>query len=126
MRYTGEKGICLTIPESHVRQDDSKEKNFFRSPDRVFHMNGAWYFATREGDQGPYPSEVQAQLEIKRFITEKTELAHFQQAREDERLRSSLRVEGAEDKYTIEFIPSHELPRMRPSKRPLSKRKVHI
>ena len=126
MRYTGEKGICLTNSESHVRHDDSKEKSFFRSPDRVFHMNGEWYFATREGDHGPYPSEVQAQLEIKRFITEKTELAHFQKAREDQRLRSSMRVEGSDDKQAIELIPSHELPRMRPSQRPLSKRKVHI
>ena len=67
-----------------MRQDDHEKKCYFRSSDRVFRMNGHWYFATREGDKGPFQSELNAHAEIKRFITEKTELAHFQQTREDE------------------------------------------
>ena len=113
-----------------MRQDDTEKKSFFRSADRVFHMNGAWYFSTREGEEGPYASEVQAQLEIKRFILEKTELAQFQKAREKQRCHSALRVKSdkdeVEDEDLIDLIPSRDWPRRRPQQRVLSKRKVHI
>ena len=78
-----------------MRRDDAEKRNYFRSPERVFRLNGAWYFATREGEQGPFDSEGQALMEIERFIAEKTELAQFQRKREDARLRSSMRVKRA-------------------------------
>ncbi len=45
-------------------------------------MNGAWFFAAREGDQGPFPSHREAEVEVERFICAKTELANFQNQRE--------------------------------------------
>jgi len=68
---------------AHMRKDDKQDKTYFRSADRVFNLNGRWYFSTREGEQGPFASERQAQFEIARFITEKTDLAHFQREREE-------------------------------------------
>ncbi len=65
-----------------MRHDDHNNKRFFRSPERVFHMNGAWFFAAREGDQGPYPSHNEAEREVARYILEKTELDSFQRQRE--------------------------------------------
>ncbi len=65
-----------------MRHTDQAQKHYFRAPERVFHMNGAWFFAAREGDQGPYPSHREAELEVARFICAKTELANFQNQRE--------------------------------------------
>ena len=107
-----------------MRQDDRDTKSFFRSSDRVFHMNGSWYFATREGDEGPYPSEVQAQAEIRRFITEKTELAHFQKAREEERM--GVEHEDIDSLPTIEVVATSDMPTQRPVKLMLAERKLHI
>ena len=45
-------------------------------------MNGAWFIAAREGDQGPFPSHREAEVEVARFIGAKTELANFQSQRE--------------------------------------------
>ncbi|XOV84259.1 MAG: DUF6316 family protein [bacterium] len=104
-----------------MRQDDHEKKCYFRSSDRVFHMNGAWFFATREGDQGPFPSEACAQDEIDRFITEKTELAHFQKAREAERARNGPRAG-----QKLELVALDERPVLRkPVYKPVQ-RKVHI
>ncbi len=68
-----------------MRHDDHSDKRYFRSPERVFHMNGAWFFAAREGDQGPFPSHTEAEREVDRFILEKTELGSFQRQRERKR-----------------------------------------
>ena len=65
-----------------MRQDDHENKRYFRSTDRVFHSNGAWYFITREGEEGPFPTECEAQAGVQRFITSRTELAQFQAKRE--------------------------------------------
>ena len=85
----------------------------------MFCMNGSWYFATREGEQGPYPSEQQAQMEIVRFIAEKTELAGFQKARE----ASHACLGNAQ---TLELVQLDDRPRIRPSEPQLLKREVHI
>ena len=84
-------------------------------------MNGCWYFATREGDQGPFRSEVSAKAEIKRFIMEKTELAHFQKTREAERANS--RPIAAQK---LELVALDERPLLRPQHYPRLQRKVHI
>jgi predicted ATPase len=109
-----------------VRRDDAEKKNYFRSPERVFRMNGAWYFATREGEQGPFASELEALKEIKRFITEKTELAQFQRKREDERLRSSMRVKETDPVRRGEVISSRDLPSKWPVPPLLVERAVSI
>lgn len=44
-------------------------------------MNGAWYFLTREGDEGPYPTRAAAERETRRFTMEVTTLSGFQESR---------------------------------------------
>lgn len=109
-----------------MRHDDHDKKSYFRSPDRVFQINGAWYFATREGDQGPFASEAQAQMEIERLITKKTELARFQKARELARQRKRSRVKNDERDQGILLLSSRDMPTMRPAVRKPVKRKVSI
>ena len=104
-----------------MRQDDHEKKCHFRSSDRVFHMNGCWYFATREGDQGPFQSEVNAKAEIKRFLTEKTELAHFQKTREDERANGAPVAA-----QKLELVALDERPMLRRQSHEPRQRKVHI
>ena len=84
-------------------------------------MNGSWYFATREGDKGPYPSEQQAQAEICRFISEKTELAKFQKAREAQHARSLASIT-----QKLELVMPDDRPRIRQSQPALAQRKVYI
>lgn len=63
-----------------MRRDDRKSKTYFRS-ERIFCMNGSWYFATREGEQGPFFSRTRAEDALKRFLGDKRELAAFQESR---------------------------------------------
>jgi len=49
----------------------------FRSG-RLFNVGSEWYFATREGDRGPFPSREEAEATLTLFLREK--------ATEDERL----------------------------------------
>jgi hypothetical protein len=63
------------------RRDDRTEKTYFRS-ERVFAMNGQWYFGSREGDHGPFRTPDLARAALTRFISEKVELDRFQKSRE--------------------------------------------
>jgi hypothetical protein len=63
------------------RREDNEDKTYFRS-DRLFSMNGQWYFSTREGDCGPFASREVAHAALARFIHEKIELDSFQKSRE--------------------------------------------
>ena len=65
------------------RRDDPADKRFFRASERVFRMNEAWFFAAREGDQGPYASEGEALMEMQRYIETRVQLARFQEEREE-------------------------------------------
>jgi len=94
-----------------MRQDDQKTKTYFRSADRVFNLNGRWYFSTREGEQGPFATEQQAQYEIARFLTEKSDLESFQNHREEKRKNSV-----SADVYTFTgrpFAQHKQAPRLR-------------
>jgi len=62
------------------RREDQKDKTYFRS-ERIFCMNGQWYFCTREGDYGPYGSKDIAERALKRFVNDKVELDGFQRSR---------------------------------------------
>ena len=57
-----------------MRATDPKGKTFFRSGDRVFSLNGQWYFQTREHDHGPFANRTTAELELERYVSE---MAHF-------------------------------------------------
>ena len=63
------------------RKNDKADQPYFRS-DRLFFMNGKWYFASREGDMGPYVTREYAERMLARFLLEKVELASFQESRE--------------------------------------------
>ena len=47
--------------------DPQQSRSFFRAADRFFKQNEDWYFATREGDQGPFPNERVARSEYGTF-----------------------------------------------------------
>ncbi len=66
-----------------MRVEDPRESNkrYFRAGKRVFSLNGAWYFTTREGERGPYPSPGEADLQLRRYKEEMCELQSFQKSR---------------------------------------------
>ncbi len=53
-----------------MRQSDGIDdiRTFFRASERYFQADGMWYFAAREGDQGPYRSRKTAEREVHAFI----------------------------------------------------------
>ncbi len=53
-----------------MRKDDATESTQFRSGDRVFCLNGQWFFQTREQDHGPFPSRGAATAELERYVNE--------------------------------------------------------
>ena len=65
------------------RREDHEDKTYFRS-ERVFGMNGQWYFSAREGDCGPFGTPALASAALARFIVEKVELDGFQKSREQQ------------------------------------------
>jgi len=79
-------------------------------------MNGSWYFVTREGEEGPYPSECEAQIEVARYISEQTELANFQSSREEKQAKERK----------LALVTPYNRPRIRPSEPLLLKRKVYL
>ena len=66
-----------------MRVEDPRESNkrYFRAGKRMFSLNGAWYFTTREGERGPYPSPEEADLQLRRYKEEMSELQSFQKSR---------------------------------------------
>lgn len=40
----------------------------FRVASRIFRLNDAWYFSSREGEQGPFKSESDAKKELETYI----------------------------------------------------------
>ena len=91
-----------------MRKEDTKDskKSFFRARDRMFKLSEAWYFGTREGDQGPFRTRERAVREISRYVAERQDLRTFQKAREDHRPRLpfGLVVEDSE----LELLPLDE------------------
>jgi uncharacterized protein DUF6316 len=63
-----------------MRRSDPDNKTYFRSQ-RIFCTNGQWYFATREGEHGPYSSRSRAEAALATFVNEKVELDRFQESR---------------------------------------------
>ncbi len=79
------------------------ERTYFRSGTRVFNLNGAWYFATREGNQGPFPSKADAQRQALQFANDcvswHTLSAERANAAEKKRLRSARDVRSASPRF---------------------------
>jgi hypothetical protein len=53
-----------------MRRNDQDDPTYFRSGDRVFCLNGKWYYQTRETDHGPYPTRNAAEHDLQRYINE--------------------------------------------------------
>jgi Domain of unknown function (DUF6316) len=66
-----------------MRVEDPRDNNkrYFRANKRVFVLNGSWFFSTREGEVGPFPSAEVAAKELERFKLEMSELKRFQSTR---------------------------------------------
>ncbi len=60
-----------------MRKSDAQDSTYFRSGDRVFCMNGSWFYQTREADHGPFPTREAALVDLKRYIDE---MAFFEDA----------------------------------------------
>ncbi|MDA1074089.1 MAG: DUF6316 family protein [Proteobacteria bacterium] len=53
--------------------DTGENVVYFRASSRLFTLNSDWYFASREGDQGPFATPVKAEQELSIFL----ELSNF-------------------------------------------------
>ena len=55
-----------------MRKSDGNDKDItiFRSGDRVFCLNGRWFYQTREADHGPFASREAAERDLTRYIEE--------------------------------------------------------
>jgi len=67
-----------------MRRTDPRDstRRYFRSAERYVCIDGSWYFATREGDCGPFPTKKVAVREMERYLAECRALSRFQNARE--------------------------------------------
>ncbi len=80
-----------------MRVEDPRDstKRYFRSNKRVFVLNGAWYYSTREGEKGPFPTAKKAEQELERFKAEMSDLQKFQKNRETEKQDRNIQAEMA-------------------------------
>ena len=51
-----------------TEQQGATHDNLQSSGDRVSEENGAWYFSSRDGKQGPFGSEDEARDELKAYV----------------------------------------------------------
>ena len=89
-----------------MRRTDSEHTNrrYFRTQERVFSMNGQWYFTAREGDIGPFRTREVALKEVARYAREREDLDSFQNARQSQRHRSdgpALQILPKEDELNL-------------------------
>ncbi len=73
------------------RRTDNASRHFYRS-DRYFRQNGQWYFATREGEYGPYATHAAAEHALDLYLAERSQLARFQKLREREARLEQVRA----------------------------------
>ena len=98
--------------DADVRRDDQNERTYFRS-ERIIASNGQWFFATREGDQGPFRSRIAAEQALVRFVNEKVELAGFQKSRVAPPV---LKPAPKKQPVTLELVPlERETPTIEPA-----------
>ena len=51
------------------KNDQDTKKTHFRAQSRVFALaNDAWYFSSREGNYGPFPTEAEAKKKLEVYI----------------------------------------------------------
>ena len=51
------------------RQSDSQANaDFSRAPSRTYERDGQWYYASREGEFGPFASEAEAVEDMEAYV----------------------------------------------------------
>ena len=50
-----------------MRNSDDRPVDHDRSATRYYQRDGVWYYATREGEHGPYPSREDAEDDARRY-----------------------------------------------------------
>ena len=63
-----------------MRKSDASDGTYFRSGDRVFCLNGKWFYQTREEDHGPFPTRAAAKTDLQRYVDE---MNFFEGVRQD-------------------------------------------
>ena len=63
------------------RSDIESARRYFRSGTRIFNMNGSWYFATREGEKGPFFERQGAERTATRYANARLSLERIQGSR---------------------------------------------
>ena len=48
--------------------DDQSNLRHFRTAERYFCQNGQWWYSTREGEEGPFPSREAAEFAMQRYV----------------------------------------------------------
>jgi hypothetical protein len=86
-----------------MRRDDKNQRTYFRSQ-RIFCTNGQWYFATREGEHGPFGSRARAEAALARFVNDKVELDGFQQSRRKTVAQQQARAEQPARTTHLELV----------------------
>lgn len=61
---------CPEADNSLMRESDHNDGTYFRSGDRVFCLNGKWYYQTREDDHGPFATREAAEVDMQRYVDE--------------------------------------------------------
>ena len=50
------------------RQSDQEALEYRRTESRTFMRDGKWYFASREGETGPFESEAEAIADMEAYV----------------------------------------------------------
>ncbi len=92
-----------------MRQDDRDQdkKTFFRAGERFFQAGGKWYFAAREGDQGPYPNREAAVVAAHRYMLASS--ASADTGRKSPAKSNTARKSGAAEGRTRQPLHRHVL-----------------
>lgn len=64
---------CILRPMR--KTDEQGSSHPFRTEDRFFRADSAWYYSTREEDVGPFPTLEEARIHLRQFIASKENLS---------------------------------------------------
>ncbi len=57
-----------------MRKVDASDKLYYRSKQRMFCVNGEWFYQTREGNRGPFASRVDAERDAGQYQHEMSDI----------------------------------------------------
>ena len=67
-----------------MRKSDTEKKIYFRASERIFNVDGQWFFTTREGDEGPFVTRKAAESHMRTYIDTQQLTGKRLQTREQE------------------------------------------